>query len=298
MSHPVATIAEPASAISLLSWSLEPAVTLSVVAAATIYWRGWATCARRMPERFGPRQVAAFMGGLVTLMLAVCSPIDALAGGLLWAHMIQHLLLMLVAPPLLWLGAPVAPLLLGMPRPIRRHAARMLAAPAVRRGLAMLANPAASLATFIIVFWVWHIPAPYDLALTSDLWHHVEHVCFVAAALLFWRPVVLAWPARSPWPRLAMIPYLIVADFQNTVLAAVLAFSDHIIYPSYAAGPRPDGLSALDDQAIAGAVMWLPGSIPFLLPVLCLVIRALVTPAEPSEPRKAIVAESAPHHVR
>ena len=284
MSHPAA-IGEPSAAISMLSWSFEPAVIVPVLAAATIYWRGWTTCADRMPSRFGARRPVAFMAGLASLVLALCSPIDALSSSLLQAHMVQHLLLMLIAPPLLWLGAPVAPLLLGLPRPVRRAAARGLATAPVRRLLAILANPAVSLAAFIITFWIWHVPTLYELALSSDLWHHFEHAAFLSASLLFWRPVVLAWPARSAWPRLAMIPYLIVADFQNTVLAALLAFSDHLIYPFYASVARPGGISALDDQAIAGAIMWLPGSIPFLLPVLCLVIAALAAPEPRSETR-------------
>lgn len=284
MSHPAAAVGESGTAISMLSWSFEPTVVVPVLAAATIYWRGWTTCARRMPSRFGARRPTAFMAGLACLLLALCSPIDALGPYLLQAHMVQHLLLMLVAPPLLWLGAPVAPLLLGLPRPVRSAVARGLAAAPVRRLLAILASPAVSLAAFIITFWIWHIPALYELARSSDVWHHVEHAAFLSTSLLFWHPVVLAWPARSPWPRLAMIPYLIVADFQNTVLAALLTFSDHVIYPSYQAVARPGGISALDDQAIAGAIMWILGSIPFLLPVLCLVIAALAAPAPRSEP--------------
>ena len=297
MSHPIISAAEPVAAISLLSWSAEPAVILPVVAAATIYWRGFTTCARRMPARFGPRQVTAFLGGLATLVIALCSPIDPLSQQLLSAHMVQHLLLMLVAPPLLWLGAPVAPLLLGLPRPIRHAVARALAVPPIRHGLVMLTHPATSLAAFIITFWVWHVPALYELALTSDLWHHVEHICFVSAALFFWRPVVLAWPARSPWPRFGMIPYLIMADFQNTVLSALLAFSDHVIYPFYGTLAGRGGLSPLDDQAIAGAIMWAPGSVPFLLPILCLVVRALAAPSPEDEPR-AIAVESEGQPVR
>ena len=273
MSHPVAPLPDVAS--TLLSWSVEPAVVVPALAAAALYWRGWRSLSRRLPARFGPRRLVAFAAGLAGLVVALCSPLDALGRHLLQAHMLQHMLLLLVAPPLLWLGAPVAPLLLGMPRVVRAAVARGLAAPALRPLLAGLASPGVGLGAFIATFWIWHVPALYERALASDPWHHLQHLCFLSAALLFWRPVVLAWPARARWPRLAMVPYLIAADIQNTVLAAVLAFSDHVIYPSYDAVSRPGGLSALDDQAIAGAIMWVPGSIPFLLPVLCLVVRAL-----------------------
>ena len=282
MSHPIAAVvggAEPAA--TLLAWSLEPAVTIPVAGAAALYWRGWRKLSPRLPERFGPRRPAAFMAGLASVILALCSPVDALGRHLLQAHMVQHMLLMLIAPPLLWAGAPLAPLLLGMPRLLRRAVATLLAAPPMRRLTAFLCHPAVSWTAFVAAFWLWHLPASYELALASNLWHHVEHLCFFTTALLFWRPVVLAWPARSPWPRWAMIPYLVLAELQNTVLAAILTFSDRVIYSSYAA-QRLGSLSALEDQSIAGVIMWVPGSVAFLVPLLWLVVTAMAAPR--SEP--------------
>ena len=146
-----------------------------------------------------------------------------------------------------------------------------------------MTHPAASWIAFVVVFWGWHVPVLYDLALQSDLWHHVEHACFLGAALLFWRPVILPWPARSPWPRWAMIPYLVLAEAQNTALAAILTFSDRVIYPAYATASRLGdvsssqfgGVSALEDQAIAGVLMWVPGSMAFMLPTIVLVVHML-----------------------
>src|SRR5262249_13019874 len=96
------------------------------------------------------------------------------------------------------------------------------------------------------------------------------HLCSFTAAMLFWRPVILAWPARSPWPRWAMIPYLLLAELQNTILAAILSFSDRVIYPTYAALPPAGALSPLEDQSLAGMIMWVPGPGAFLVPVLWL----------------------------
>ena len=93
--------------------------------------------------------------------------------------------------------------------------------------------------------------------------------------MLFWRPVILAWPARSPWPRWAMIPYLLLADLQNTALSAILTFSDRVIYPAYASVPRIVTISALQDQAVAGVIMWLSGAAVFLVTAVWLVINAL-----------------------
>ena len=277
MSHPIAAVAP---AVGLASWSLEPAVTIPALTAAALYWRGFTMVSLRMPERFDVWRAVAFLTGLATLMLALCSPLDPLGHFLLQAHMIQHLLLMMVVPPLIWLGAPVAPVLLGLPRPLRRAVARGLAAHPVRRLTAVVGHPAFGLVVFSVAFWFWHLPALYGLALGSDAWHHVEHASFLATALLYWRPVILAWPARSPWPRWAMIPYLVLGEFQNTALSAILAFSDRVIYPAYEAAFRLGGVSALEDQSIAGAIMWVPGSLAFLLPVLWLVLTAVTGPKD------------------
>lgn len=260
---------------ALSGWSFEPAVTLPVFATAALYWLGWRRLARRMPERFGQPRALTFMTGLAILLVALCSPLDGLGHRLLQAHMVQHMLLMLVAPPLLWAGAPTAPLLLGLPRIVRRRVAMILAAPTLRGLLSFLTHPAVSWTAFAAAFWAWHVPALYELALREDAWHHVEHLCFFSAALLFWRPVILAWPARSPWPRWAMIPYLVLAEAQNAALAAFFTFSEQVIYPSYGSG--------LDDQALAGVIMWVPGSLAFLVPLLWLVFTAVLSPGREEE---------------
>ena len=121
----------------------------------------------------------------------------------------------------------------------------------------------------------WHVPRLYELALRSHFWHDVQHICFLGTGLLFWWPVVQPWPSRRRWPRWTMIPYLLVADIQNTALSAFLIFSERVLYPAYAAVPRLWGVSVLDDQAAAGAIMWVPGSVIFLVPVAVLSIRLL-----------------------
>jgi cytochrome c oxidase assembly factor CtaG len=274
MSHPAAALTALTSEVAL-AWTFEPAVVVPVAAAAALYLRGWSALRRRMPERFGPGRAAAFAAGLGVALLALCSPIDALGHRLLQAHMIQHLLLMIVAPPLLWLGAPVAPLLSGLPGPARRAVVSILATGPVRRLTRVLTDPRVAWVSFVVVFWAWHAPALYDLALRSDLWHHVEHACFVLAAMLFWHPVILAWPARRAWPRWGMVAYLLLAEAQATLLSAILTFSDRVIYPAYAATAGRPGMSPLDDQALAGVIMWVPGSIAFTIALLWIVLEAL-----------------------
>ena len=212
---------------------------------------GWRSAVATDAQRFGMGRLAAFLCGLGAIVLALASPLDALAGRLLQAHMTQHMLLMMVAPPLLWLGAPVASMLRGFPRRIRHGIAAGLAVPAMRRIESMIAHPAPLAGSRSSSrSGAWHTPRLYELALSSDGWHHLEHACFFMTAMMFWRPVILAWPAWSPWRRWTMIPYLLLEDFQNTVLAAILTMSDRVIYPAYAA--RLGTITALEDQSSGG----------------------------------------------
>jgi len=187
--------------------------------------------------------------------------------------MVQHQLLMMLAPPLLWLGAPVAPMLLGLPRPIRRLVAVALASRFPRLS-GHIQQPAVGWVSFALAFWTWHAAPLYELALRSHAWHHVEHACFFGSAMLFWWPVILPWPARSAWPRWTMIPYLLLADLQNTILAAILTLSDRLVYPAYAT-VAVGHVSALDDQALAGLIMWVPGSLIFLVAAMWLAVEEL-----------------------
>ena len=246
------------------AWLAEPSVSLPVVVTAAVYLRGWSLVRRRLAPRFDARHAVVFLSALAIMMLALSPPLEALAHRWLAAHMVQHMLLMVVVAPMLWMGAPVVPLLVGLPRSVRGVVLRALNGPGLRRLTRWLLHPAVGWIAFALAFWAWHAPALYDLALESDLWHHVEHACFLVSALLFWRPVILAWPARTIWPRWTMIPYLALAMFQSLPLAAILTFSDRVIYAGY---------SSVDDQALAGVIMWVPGSLPLLFPLLRLTVE-------------------------
>ncbi len=153
--------------------------------------------------------------------------------------MLQHLLLMMAAPPLLWLGAPLLPLLRGLPQPVRTYwVAPLLRSPALRALFARLTHPAAALPLFVATTWLWHAPATYELALRSSGWHYLQHTCFLATGLLFWYPVVRPHPSHPRWSRWLLMPYLILADVQNTVLSALITFSNHVLYPYYLQVPR------------------------------------------------------------
>ena len=261
------------------SWTFEPWSVVSLLLGSIIYVRGWWQLHRRLPRRFGARRLIAFQSGMLTLFLALASPLHELAEKLLQFHMMQHLFLMMVVPPLLLLGAPILPLLRGLPRPALRYGLRQLfSSRAFKRLANFFTDPLVCLLAFTVSNVAWHVPALYELALRSEFWHAVQHICFFGTGLLFWWPVVQPWPSRLRWQRWTMIPYLLFADIQNTALSAFLIFSERVLYPTYAAVPRLWGISVLDDQTAAGVIMWVPGSVIFLVPVAVLAVGLFDSP--------------------
>ena len=264
------------SASLLRAWSLPPVVTITVVLSALVYLRGWRIVRRADPSLLPSWRAAAFLSGLGSVWIALASPIDALNEFLLTAHMLQHMLLMMVAPPLILLGAPLIPVVRGLPGvATRRGVGAVLNWPIAERMGHAAANPVVGALAMSLAMFAWHTASLYELALRSELWHEVEHASFFLTSLTFWWPVVLPWPSRGQWPRWAIVPYLLVADLQNTTLAAILAFSDRVLYRPYLEAPRLFGLSALEDQVAAGAFMWVAGSLAFILPAVSIAVQCL-----------------------
>src|SRR2546425_991435 len=260
----------------LSSWSFDPKITLGIVAVIILYLRGWRILHRTSPARFPGWRALAFLAGLGTFWLAIASPLDALSGLLLSAHMVQHLLLMSVAPPLILLGAPFLPLLRGLPRKFARDGVGpFLTWPALRLVGTTLTHPLNCWLIMAVTLFVWHVPAAFDLALRSPAWHKFEHACFLGAWLLFWWPVVRPFPSRPQWPLWSVPFYLLAADLLNTTLSAILTFSDHVLYPTYLAAPRLFGTTVLGDQSCAGLIMWVPGSLVYLVPAALIAIKYL-----------------------
>jgi cytochrome c oxidase assembly factor CtaG/polyferredoxin len=273
----------PAFDAFLRSWPFKPWFLAALLVTAGVYLGGWLALRRRDERRWPCRQPVAFGAGLTALFLALASPIESFTSLLLQVHMLQHVLLMMVVPPLLWLGAPLFPMQKGLPRPISKYwVAPLVRSPSLRRAFELATHPVAAWLLFTAATWFWHFPPIYDLALRSDGWHYLEHICFLGTALLFWYPVIRPYPSRPKWSPWLLIPYLILADVQNTLLSAVLTFSDQPLYTHYADGPRLGNRSPLEDQAAAGVLMWVPGSLVYLLPLFVIGIRLLfATPLAP-----------------
>jgi cytochrome c oxidase assembly factor CtaG/ferredoxin len=258
------------------SWTLPFWPTVGMLATAVLYLRGWRKIRRSRPLLFPAWRAFCFLAGLLSIWIALASPLDSLDSLLLFAHMTQHLILMSVAPPLLLLGSPAVPLLRGLPRSILRDGlGPFFRTTTLRRFFHWLTHPVVAWLAMNVSYLGWHIPQFYELALRSPGWHEVEHACFFGTSLLFWFPVIQPWPSTSRGSRWAMLPYLVGADLVNTVFSAALTFSGRVIYPSYAAGPRIFGLTALSDQVAAGALMWVIGSIFYLVPVMAIAVHLL-----------------------
>ncbi len=288
-----------AETAALFSWAFEPAPAFGLLVTAAIYFRGWLRLHRQVPARFSPWRLGSFLAGLATIYIALASPLDAFASFLLTAHMVQHLLLTMVAPPLILFGAPQLPLLRGLPRHfVSQVLGPFLVWPLLQRIIHKLTHPVVCWLLFVLSNLLWHFPGLYDLALRHPGWHQFEHACFLGTSLLFWWHVIQPWPSRPHWPRWAIIPYLLLADLQNTALAAFLSFYDRVLYPTYENAPRINDWTPLLDQSAAGPIMWVPGSLVFLLPAGIIAVQFLSpkrrTLPAPPRPKVVIKKESGP----
>lgn len=260
---------------ALSSWALDARVIIILLLTATLYARGWLRGRRLIHDERDPARLTCFLGGLAVLFIAIESPLDAFDNLFLSAHMAQHLLLMLVAPPLLLLGHPVVPLLRGLPKQfVKEGLGPFLTWPALRRVLHWLTSPPVAWLAFAISTIFWHLPKFYELALRSPSWHAVQHASFFWTGILYWWPVVHPVPGKPYWPRWTLIPYLLAGDIVNTVLSAFFVFSGRVLYPAYEA-VRASRMSPQDDQTLAGLIMWVPGSIIYLVPALVIAVRLL-----------------------
>lgn len=278
-----------ATAVEVLSaWQLPLWPLGALLATAALYLRGWRTAYRLRPRELPPWRAFSFCAGLGALGIAIASPLDALDDYLLTAHMVQHFLLMSIAPPLIVLGAPTVPLLRGAPRAWIRWASRPMFQSRWFYALRRLAtHPAIAWLAMNVAYLGWHVPAAFELTFRSEQVHNFEHLCFLFTSVAFWWVAIAPWPSGRRWPCWTAIPYLLSADIVNTVLSATLVFSGRVLYPSYMEAPRITRLTALADQAAAGAEMWVLNSIVFLIPAAALTMTMLT-------PRGSVAAQPRP----
>jgi putative membrane protein len=246
----------------LLAWRFDPVPLIGVVLLAVAYlWavRGVATRHPRNPPRAW--RTWTFLAGLAAILVALCSPIEAYEGQLFSVHMVQHMLLELVAAPLLLLGAPTTLALRVASPPVRRWLLQVLHS----RAVAVLTFPLLTWVLFAGVNWGWHFSTLYDQALENPPLHYLQHATFLVAALLFWWPVVGADPGRWRLPYPVRLFYLFLAMPQNSFLGVALMSAPAVLYQHYATNLRDWGPTAIADQNLGGILMWVFGDVAFLI---------------------------------
>jgi putative membrane protein len=243
------------------AWSAEPLVVAGLLVLGWAYWRGRSSSA-------APWQAGSFGAALAVLAVALLSPLDAVSGVMASAHMLQHLLLTLVAAPLFALSAPAAALLRGGPDALRTAVRRWRRR--TRSAIHLLRNPAVVWLLHVGTLWAWHAAALYEAALGHPIVHALEHGTFLVTGLLFWRVVIGARPVRVS-PGLGVL-LVFAMTMQSALLALLLTFASTPWYPSYTTTTRAWGIEQLADQHLAGAIMWVPAGFVYLAVALTLLV--------------------------
>jgi putative membrane protein len=267
---------QSASQAIFAEWSPPPILTSLIVLTALIYARGWYLLRKTRPAQFATWRLLLFCCGLATLWIAIASPLDGFADALLSAHMVEHLLLMSFAPPLILLSLPVVPLLRGLPRAFTRTIiGPLIRLRALRKFGHWFITPMVAWLAMNLTFLGWHIPAAYDFALEHETWHDIEHLCFLGTSILFWWPLIRPWPTSGRTLGWFVLPYLVLADIVNTLVSGFLAFCERPVYAYYLKKPNAFGIDPMIDQRAGAAAMWVIGSAVFLLPVMIITLSML-----------------------
>jgi putative membrane protein len=250
----------------------------ALIVASLVYLRGWLRIHSHEHEKIEAWRAGSFLFGLLFIWIATASPLVALDHEMLTAHMVQHLLLMTFAPPLILFGITRRPLDLG----------------SLHRFKSVIPNPALCWFAAAAALVVWHIPAVFMLGMRSPIWHGIEQASFLATGLLFWWPVIRPSPNNWKWPEASILLYLFLATLPCDILSGFLVFCDRVVYPVYLSSPRQFGLTALEDQQCAGALMWTCVTIVYLIAGTFFAVRLLSprwSPNSQSESQSIAVAQ-------
>jgi cytochrome c oxidase assembly factor CtaG len=239
-------------------------ISSALIFAALVYVRRWLQLRKHKQHNAEGWRAGSFVLGLLFLWIATASPLAALDHEYLTAHMVQHLLLMTLAPPLILLGMPGKSLAHGL-LPQFRAMSRPLRSEPMQQFASVVTHPALCWFAAAGTLVVWHIPSVFMLGLRSQMWHGVEQASFLATGLLFWSPVVRPLQNSLKWPESSILLYLFLATLPCDILSGFLVFCDRVVYPVFLSSPRSVGLSALEDQQCAGALMWTCVTVVYLI---------------------------------
>lgn len=268
--HPLGDAATPTDLGSILGlWSLEPLPAIGMVVSTALYaWLAWLVGRAHPSHPWPRRRTARWLAAMATIALALFSPIDALSDDLGSVHMVQHMLLLMVAPPLMAASAPATLLLRASTRAERE---RWILPVLHSRALAVLTFPVVGWVAFAGVLWATHYSPVYDLALRDPTVHVLEHLAYLVAASLFWWPVASPDPLRWRMPAPARLLYVLLQMPQMSFLSVSILSAPRLLYEAYQGRTSVYGLDALADQANSAAIMWVVGDMMFIGAMLFIV---------------------------
>jgi putative membrane protein len=266
-------------------------VSSALIFAAFLYLHGWFAARRQGHGNVEGWPAGSFLFGLLFIWIATASPLAMLDHEMLTAHMVQHLLLMTLAPPLIWFGMPRKPLSHGLFKRFLQAIGRPLRSEAMQQFASMLTHPAFCWFAAAGTLVVWHIPSVFMLGLRSPMWHGAEQASFLAAGLLFWLPVVRPLQKSWKWPESSILLYLFLATLPCDILSGFLVFCDRVVYPVFLSSPHSFGLSALEDQQCAGALMWTCVTVVYLIAGTVFTARLLSPHRSPQRSEELAISQ-------
>lgn len=252
----------------LVLWQPETTAVATLVAVASLYARGvyllWGNAGKG--AAISTSQVGCFAFGWTLLALATTSPLHTLGVALFSAHMAQHEIIVAAAAPLLVLGRPTVAFAWAIPRGKRDILRRVISAAGVRRSWRIIRGVPAATVLHGLVLWLWHVPMFYEFSVTNEAMHALQHALFLGTAILFWMAVLPRRAAKlvTSSSSLSAVGALFATVLHTGMLGALMTFSSRLWYPYYGATTAPWGLMPLEDQQLAGLIMWIPGSVTYV----------------------------------
>jgi cytochrome c oxidase assembly factor CtaG len=269
---------DPTLSVLLLSWAWRPEIILTLGLAAGLQLAGrWRLKRRGSSQLVKPWRGVSYLVGLAVLGIALMSPIDVLSGQFFFMHMVQHLLLVMIAPPLLLLGDPMPTMMWGLPSSLRLEMGRWLRPESpFRQAVRALTTPGLVWLYFVAVLVGWHDPRLYNLTLESELVHDLEHLTFFGTAMLFWWHVIGSAPRiHRRLSKGVRIGYALSVVPPTALTGIAIAFASKPIYEYYTTVPRLGKMTVLQDQMLGGVIMWIPGSMMYIVAALILIAHVV-----------------------
>ena len=263
-------------ALIVASWGWDPKAVFALAASVLLYCVGWYRLRARARART-PRtsQVCSYLLSMGILGIALLSPLEVYSDQLFSVHMVEHVLLLELVPPLFWVAHPLPVLLWGLPGPVRRRVGRLFSARSpLRRPLGLASSPTLAASAYLLTVGVWHLPGLYDAAQGEGIVHYMEHASFLAVGLLFWWPVIHPRGKRRLGV-VACVPYMLLAAAEGGLIGGVFTFYGHPLYKVYAES-NAFGISPLADQQLAVVVMWAVGGLIYLTWAFVLLVLYLL----------------------